>query len=70
MRRGRDHLEDLADVDVLVLVEEVLHPLLVVEPALHLDHAAAGGSPRRSAAPPRRPCAGTRAPQHMHHARS
>ena len=25
-RRGREHLEDLADVDVLVLVEEVLAP--------------------------------------------
>ncbi len=37
-RRGREHLEDLADEEVLVLVEEALHPGLVVEAALDLDH--------------------------------
>jgi len=38
-RRGRDHLEDLRDVQVLVRVEHVLDPVLVRQPALHGQHA-------------------------------
>src|SRR5262249_21997787 len=38
-RGARDHLEDLADVEVLLLVEEVSNPLLVVEAAVDGRHA-------------------------------
>jgi hypothetical protein len=40
MAAGVTNSKIFPDEDVVVLVEEVLHPLLVVEPALHLDHAA------------------------------